>query len=688
MMKQGKRSNIKFTLGQKITVSVLLMQVVVILALAVFVVNNTTADAKKTAINNMKTITQERAQIVSNYVEQTESVLTSYSRAGEITALLKAPTDPVAVAAAQKYTETFSADIANLEGLYASEWNSHVLAHTTAAVVGMTTRTGDPLKALQDSMLAANGVYNTGIIISPASKQQIVSLYRAVFDENGNPIGLVGGGVFTKGLISMLDGLSMNGMEHSAYCMVNVNNGQYIFNENAELVTTVAEEPYIQALCAALAGKTEDVNDYVEYTKNGQKYLSNYHYMSRYGWIFIIENSEAEVLAGANQLKGSLIGMAVAALVILTVISLVVINFMIRPLKIVESGIGEVQSFDITKKNAVLKYVNRKDEVGSIAYATDSLVDSLRGIVDTLQNCSGTLDGKADELHTSAVELIDCVIDSVATAEEFSTSIETTGDVVLSVDGEVGNINTVAQNVLDHVASSLDVSGNIMQTAYSMKEQANDAYNNGQRTLVKTKESVEKAIRGLQGLAKINELASEILNISGQTNLLSLNASIEAARAGEAGRGFAVVAGEIGQLADTSKDTASAIQQLCEEANASIDTVNACFDTILAFIEKDVVEEFRDFTEKSTSYSDEVSTIKNQLDFVEKDVQTLYQAVKQISNGMAEVKSVSNNNRLAMETLVQKNERTSEIANVIQKQSEENKDLANRLEEVINKFKK
>ena len=422
--------------------------------------------------------------------------------------------------------------------------------------------------------------------------------------------------------------------------------------------------------------------------RRGKKCETATSYELFYPFLISLKYVSSKVFAATNELKGTLIAISVGALIVLSVISLLVITVMIRPLKVVEGGIGELQDFDITKKNSILKYVKRKDEIGSIASATDSLVESLRGIVDTLQNCSGTLDGKAVELHTSAAELIDCVTDSVATAEEFSTSIETTSTVVLNVDDEVGNINSVAQNVLDHVASSLDVSGTIMGTAKSMKEQADAAYNNGQNTLIQTKSAVEQAIRGLEGLAKINELASEILSISGQTNLLSLNASIEAARAGEAGRGFSVVAGEISKLADSSKDTASAIQQLCEEANASIDTVNACFDTILDFIEKDVVEEFRDFTEKSTSYSRDVSSIKEQLDSVEKDVQLLHQAVTQISDGMTEVKSVSNNNRLAMETLVQKNERTSEIASVIQKQSEENKELANKLELVISKFKK
>ncbi len=147
---------------------------------------------------------------------------------------MKNPTGLAQTQRAQEYTEVFSADIANLEGLYISEWNTHVLAHTNAAVVGIITREGDPLVALQESMLATDGVYNTGNIISPASGQQIVSMYKAVLDENGNPIGLVGGGIFTEGLINMLDGLEIKGLEHTGYYMVNVADGKYIFTAEEE----------------------------------------------------------------------------------------------------------------------------------------------------------------------------------------------------------------------------------------------------------------------------------------------------------------------------------------------------------------------------------------------------------------------------------------------------------------------
>jgi len=69
----------KITLGQKITVSVMVMQIIVILLLSAFVTSSTTAGTKETAINNMEAITQERAQIVRNYVKETENTLTAYS---------------------------------------------------------------------------------------------------------------------------------------------------------------------------------------------------------------------------------------------------------------------------------------------------------------------------------------------------------------------------------------------------------------------------------------------------------------------------------------------------------------------------------------------------------------------------------------------------------------------------------
>jgi methyl-accepting chemotaxis protein len=304
-----------------------------------------------------------------------------------------------------------------------------------------------------------------------------------------------------------------------------------------------------------------------------------------------------------------------------------------------------------------------------------------------LKNSCGTLENKSEQLHSSSAELIECVVDSVATTEEFSASIENTNTIVLDVDKRIGNIYEVVQHVLNNIEESVKSSNEVIESAQSMKEQANLAYSDGKETLVKTKTKIQEALEDLKELTKINELAADILQISGQTNLLSLNASIEAARAGEAGRGFSVVAGEIGNLADLSQNTASDIQHLCEEANTGISTVNDCFHTVVEFIENEVVGQFEDFANKSTEYSREVDGVKVQLENIEKAVQQLYEYVMEIGKNMENVKCITNENQLAIDTIVEKNENTSEIAATIQKQSEENKDMSDELGEIVSKFK-
>ncbi len=221
-----------------------------------------------------------------------------------------------------------------------------------------------------------------------------------------------------------------------------------------------------------------------------------------------------------------------------------------------------------------------------------------------------------------------------------------------------------------------------------MKQQANYAYQHGEAKLEETKEAIGEAIGKLKSLTKINELAAEILSIANKTNLLSLNASIEAARAGEAGKGFAVVAGSIANLAETSKSTATSIQEICGEANNSIAIVNGCFDSIISFIEQDVVVQFRGFAEKSTDYSESVGQIKDKLDDMLDAVRSLQMSVAQISDNAADVNVIMEENQTAIGTIIEKNGETAEIAGKTQEQSMENKEMADHLEEIVGKFRR
>ena len=200
----------------------------IVMRLFYFTVNTQlTNNIRNGAINNMQMVVTERATLIINDMLGKEAVLNGFSKGGEVKEVLLNPTDKEALAKAQKYTVDFGEDIENADGLYIAEWDTHVLTHIAESTVGITMRTGDSLKALQDSLLASEGVYNTGIVLSPASGNQVVSMYKTIYDGD-TPIGMVGCAIGTAELKETLDSLPKNGMENAKYFLINTRTGAYI----------------------------------------------------------------------------------------------------------------------------------------------------------------------------------------------------------------------------------------------------------------------------------------------------------------------------------------------------------------------------------------------------------------------------------------------------------------------------
>ena len=672
-----------------ITAVLLVVQTITLVIVYAFVNGAITKSIHANTIASMQTIAEERSLIIENYVRETERYLTAYSRAGEIKELMKNPTDEATVKAAQAYTELYSGDMENLEGIYASEWDTHVLAHTNAAVVGIYTRKGDSLKALQDSMLAADGVYNTGFIFSPASGKQIVSMYRACLDENGAPLGLVGAGIYISGLKEALDSLPVANLSQAKYYLINAKTGEYIFHDNEEMLGKVAEEDYVNEILATVrqTDGSKEFTDYKEYTSaDGVDNIAAYHFIPDRDWVFLLADNVDEIFASADATKQVLLILCAVALLILLAITYIFITVCMRPLSPIGNTLLQISEFNISDYNEVKKYIKRKDDLGDIAKASQIVIKSLRDILGTLQDCCRQLNDKVYTLRDSSAHLVDCVTDNISTTEELSAGLENVNDAIENVNGEISSIHNAINGAAGNLQNSSDASDLMVGGATQMRDMADSALQMSRQRLTETRTSVKNALESLNSLSEINGMASSILEIASQTNLLSINASIEAARAGEAGRGFAVVAEEIGKLAETSEETASSIQKLCDSSNESIRAVHECVQTMMQFMESDVLGNFEIFAGKSSEFSVSAEAIKRDIEELNRFMGNLEQSIGEISKNILDVQDVSRGNKEAIGVIVEKSESTAAIAMGIQKQSEDNKEMADSLDEIVNKF--
>lgn len=171
--------------------------------------------------------------------------------------------------------------------------------------------------------------------------------------------------------------------------------------------------------------------------------------------------------------------------------------------------------------------VEQKDEIGQLAAALQTMAESLKSTVLTIERNANELVASGGQLRDSSQKLSKGASEQAASAEEVSTAIE---EMVANID----------QNTENAVATEKLTSSSVSNVTLSSQYSAEAA----------------------EAMKTIAEKISIISDIAFQTNILALNAAVEAVRAGEQGRGFSVVAAEVRKLAERSKQAANEIVAL------------------------------------------------------------------------------------------------------------------------------
>lgn len=675
-------------LSTTITITISIVAAVCILGLFLFANGSMTSVMKKNSMDNMKTSLESRQKVIEDYVNNAEDQLVSYSKGIEIVKLLENPTDSEIQKKAQKYTEDYYKELSGWEGIYAGEPNTHVIVHNNPKIVGMTTRKGEALKQLQDAMKESDRLYNAGIIVSPASKKLTLSMYCPVY-KGDEMIGYVGGGPFGEQLQKSLDALKVEGLDNVSFTMINTKTNTYIFSKDSKKIAKEIKDPMLLNISeSAKKGAGNQVHEIDYKDADGKDCVGVYRVLNDRGWAVVMTDTEDEIFAMANTNRNTLGFICLGSFLLIMLLTYVVIRFCLNPLKVAENAILNLKDLKLNKDEKIEKYVNGKSEIGHIATAIDSLYRTFDAIIDTLNSCSVSLLKSAEKITSSSEELYDCVGDNAATVEQVVAGVTLTEEAVEQVGKEIGRISELVSDVGRKVSDGSERSEELIQEVQKMKDTANQSLDANREKMVWNENNIEKAMKELQSLSRINEMVDRILEITSQTNLLSLNASIEAARAGEAGKGFAVVASEIGNLALSSSETATEIQTICKDANKNIDYVRQCFVSILDYWKTDVTKQFTDFIEMSNEYSTSIGSIEELIRGIQNVTDSVSDGVVAICNQMERVEGATEENSQGMERIIDKIETTKTSAEAISSVTHENQKNAEEIRDIVKKFTK
>lgn len=262
----------------------------------------------------------------------------------------------------------------------------------------------------------------------------------------------------------------------------------------------------------------------------------------------------------------------------------------------IESGEG-----DLTKRVQCFC----TDEIGTLAASINTFIQTLQGIMGQINSSSGELGSIVDLVSDKVTTAndnsysISSVMEQLsASMEEISSSLMTIRENVDVVDDNIIELSNESQGLYDYAAGMQTRAEDLRQNAVENKQNTSNVIND---IIDKLKQAIESS----KSVERVNDLTDEILSISSQTNLLSLNASIEAARAGEAGRGFAVVADEISQLANSSKDTANSIQSINHMVIEAVKDLIESADAIVKFINENILPDYESFVDAGKQYNED-----------------------------------------------------------------------------------
>lgn len=308
--------------------------------------------------------------------------------------------------------------------------------------------------------------------------------------------------------------------------------------------------------------------------------------------------------------------------------------------------------------SALIKGVEEKSEIlikesGRIAKISDVTTQTVNQVTEAIQNVADGASGQADStrIATDNVEILEAKLQETRVY--------------------VNDINTMSAETQELSNKGIGI--------------VDDLINKGEMSKENSRISKDVVAEMIESIEKIKYISDAIIQITEQTNLLSLNASIEAARAGESGRGFSVVADEIRKLAEQSQASTDEIIKIIGEINEKSAIVSKTMDESVAIIDEQNMS-INSAKELFNNISNAVNALKEGLDNIEGLNAQMENSAENVTRTMGDVANIATDTAASAEEVTASAIEVTETMKNLNTSTEELDKVVMTLEDAINKF--